>query len=78
MARLDTSYVEITTVPFIRFRKSLATSFPLGGFYYLEAANKARERTVFIINATSLPEFLKNSNMGPLPDRDYAISRLYR
>lgn len=75
---LDTSKVEITTVPFIRFRKSLATSFPQGGFYYLEAANKARERTVFIVNAASLPEFLNNWNMGPLPDRDYAITRLYR
>jgi hypothetical protein len=75
---LDTSQVEISTVPFIRFRKSLATSFPQGGFYYLEAANKARERTVFIVNAASLPEFLKNWNMGPLPDRDYAISRLHR
>lgn len=75
---LDTSHVEISTVPFIRFRKSLATDFPQGGFYYLEAANRARERTVFIVNAASLSEFLKNWNMEPLHDRDYAIKRLTR
>jgi len=75
---LDAKDVEITTVPFIRFRKSLATNFPQGMFYYLEAANKARERTVFVVNAASLPEFLKDWNMGPLPDRDYAIQRLSR
>lgn len=75
---LDVGDVEITTVPFIRFRKSLATSFPPGMFYYLNAANKARERTVFVVNASSLPEFLKNWNVNPLPDRDYAIKRLSR
>lgn len=71
--------VEITTVPFIRFRKSLATSFPQGAFYYLEAANKARERTVFVVNAASLPEFLKNWDMGPMGyDGRYAFQRLSR
>lgn len=76
---LDAGDVEITSVPFIRFRKSLATSFPLGTFYYLEAANKARERTVFIVNAASLPEFLKNWNMGPESDfKGYAIQGLLR
>ena len=75
---LDAGNVEISTVPFIRFRKSLATGFPQGIFYYLEAANKARERTVFVVNAASLPEFLKNWNMRPLFDEGYAIQRLAR
>jgi hypothetical protein len=74
---LDAGDVEISTVPFIRFRKSLATNFPQGMFYYLDAANKARERTVFIVNAASLPEFLKNWDMGPIHSMDgYAIQRL--
>jgi hypothetical protein len=76
---LDAGDVEITTVPFIRFRKSLATGFPQGALYYLEAANRARERTVFIVNAASLPEFLKNWNVGPQSDfNGYAIQRLLR
>lgn len=75
---LDAGNVEITTVPFIRFRKSLATTFPQGMFYHLEAANKARERTVFVVNAASLPEFLKDWETGPLPNREYAIQRLAR
>jgi hypothetical protein len=76
---LDVEDVEISTVPFIRFRKSLATGFPQGAFYYLEAANKARERTVFIVNAASLPEFLKNWKMEPhWGAYDYAVQRLSR
>lgn len=76
---LDIGDVEISTVPFIRFRKSLATDFPQGRFPHLEAANKARERTVFIVNAASLPEFLKDWNMGPQSGFDeYAIQRLVR
>ncbi|HUM69436.1 MAG TPA: hypothetical protein PLK31_11380 [Chloroflexota bacterium] len=75
---LDAEHIEITTVPFIRFRKSLATSFPQGAFHFLEAANKARERPVFIVNAASLPEFLKNWKLEPLPNSQYAISRLFR
>lgn len=70
---LSAADVEITTVPFIRFRKSLATGFPRGMFYLLDAANRARERTVFVVNSASLLEFLKNWNMRPLPGRDYAI-----
>ena len=75
---LNAGDVEITTVPFIRFRKSLATSFPQGMFYQLEAANKARERTVFVVNSASLPEFLKNWDMAPLPGREYATQNLSR
>lgn len=73
---LDPSDVEIETVPFIRFRKSLATSFPEGTFYYLEAANKARERTVFVVNSSSVTEFLKDWKVEPLPDRSYIIQRI--
>lgn len=70
--------LEIKTVPFIRFRKSLATTFPKGSFYDLEATNRARERSVFVVNATSLTEFLKDWNMRPLPDGDYATRSLLR
>lgn len=73
---LDAGDVEITTVPFIRFRKSLATEFPQGVYYHLEAANRARERTVFVVNSTFMSEFLKDWKMDALPDRDLAIRRL--
>jgi hypothetical protein len=75
---LEAGDVEITTVPFIRFRKSLATEFPQGVFYHLDAANRARERTVFVVNSTSLSEFLKDWKMDALPDRELAIKRLAR
>lgn len=75
---LEAGDVEISTVPFIRFRKSLTTEFPQGVFYHLEAANRARERTVFVVNSTSLSEFLKDWKMDALPDRDLAIKRLMR
>jgi hypothetical protein len=73
---LNISDLEIATVPFIRFRKSLATAFPEGMFYYLDAANRARERTVFVVDAACITEFLKDWKMTPLPNRDYAIRRL--
>jgi hypothetical protein len=74
---LDAGDVEISTVPFIRFRKSLATQFPKGKFYDLRAANRARERTVFIVNAASLPEFLKGWQLSPLDEfGGYAMQRL--
>ena len=73
---LEAGDVEISTIPFIRFRKSLTTKFPQGVFYHLEAANRARERTVFVVNSTSLSEFLKDWKMDALPDRDLAIKRL--
>lgn len=57
--------VEIKTVPSIRFRKSLATTFPQGTFSFLRSANKARERTVFVVNASSISEFLTGWEMGP-------------
>lgn len=72
---LDPDDVEIETVPFIRFRKSLATGFPEGKFYYLEPANKARERTIFVVNSSSVTEFLKDWKVGPLPDKSYIIER---
>jgi hypothetical protein len=73
---LDAEKMEITKVPFIRFRKSLATNFPSGMFYQLDEANKARERTVFVVNAASLPQFLKDWKMVPLFSGRYAVQRL--
>ena len=60
---LDLNTVTPIDVPFIRFRKSLVTTFPKGKFRDLKAANKARERTVFIINSQNLSTFLKQWNV---------------
>jgi hypothetical protein len=67
---------EIIEVPMIRFRKSLATEFPQGAFYTLEGANRARERTVLVVNANHLLDTLKDWRMERMPDRQYAIERL--
>ena len=61
---LDVSAATITTVPFIRFRKSLVTTFPEGTFSNLKEANEARELTVFVVNATTLPSLLKDWKMS--------------
>lgn len=61
---LDPSAAAITTVPFIRFRKSLAMTFPKGTFSNLKEANEARELTVFVVNASALPSLLKDWNMS--------------
>lgn len=71
--------VEMNTVPFVRFRKSLATEFPQGNFYRLAQANKARERTVFVVNAESIQEFLTGWDLNPQGHRyEYAVQRLIR
>jgi hypothetical protein len=75
---VDVGDVEISTVPFIRFRKSLTTVFPEGRFISLKWANKARERTVFVVNAAALPEFLKGWNLTALYPDGFAIQRLAR
>jgi len=73
---LDASSTEIEIVPFIRFRKSLATSIPQISFDDLKAANRARERTVFVVTAACLAEFLKSWKIEAL-DRfnGFAIER---
>jgi hypothetical protein len=76
---LDAENVDISTVPFIRFRKSLSTKFPQGNFFDLQSANRAREQTVFIVNVASLSEFLTGWEMSPIDDFDgYAIQKLGR
>jgi hypothetical protein len=56
---LDLNSVTLTCVPFIRFRKSLATEFPKRIIAKsLKDAHRARERTVFVVNAEGLPDFL--------------------
>lgn len=66
---LDPSTVTLSDVHFIRFRKSLVTTFPEGKFRDLRAANKARERTVFIINSQHLSTFLKQWNVRTIEFR---------
>ncbi|HJQ24660.1 MAG TPA: hypothetical protein VKA60_12150 [Blastocatellia bacterium] len=74
---LKESDVELSTVPFIRFRKSLSTAFPEGRFYDLKAANRARARTVFVVNAASLPEFLTNWEISPFGGKYGYATQLY-
>ena len=73
---LDDSSTTLTPVPFIRFRKSLSTRFPEGTFHSLAQANTARHRTVFIVNADSLPAFLKAWQM--YPKGTFALERLVK
>lgn len=76
---LDDKDADIFTVPFVRFRKSLSNNFPQGSFFDLQSANRARERTVFIVNAASLTQFLSNWEMKPFDAFEgYAINRLTR
>lgn len=65
----------LNQVPFIRFRKSLATAFPTGEFTGLAKASRARERTLFVVNAESLPHFLQDWDIKPFDDV-YAIQRV--
>lgn len=76
---LDKSSTEFESVPFVRFRKSLATKFPAGLFYDLAAASRARERTIFVANAASLSQFLSNWKIEPQSKFDgYAIQKYFR
>jgi hypothetical protein len=71
---LDSDKAETSSVPFIRFRKSLGTSFPPGSFNNLKSANQARERTVFVVNAASITEFLTGWEINPWDRaRGYAV-----
>jgi len=57
--------------------KSLATEFPKGEIRDLNAANFARERTVFIVTASKIGDFLTGWNIGPLNELSrYAIREL--
>lgn len=52
----DTSF---KPVPFLRFRKSLTSRVNSTGEHSLKTAHEATERTVFIVNAEGLLEFLQ-------------------
>lgn len=74
---IDPVNVEFTAVPFIRFRKSLAKVFPYGSFDDLQSANRARQRTVFVVNAASISEFLTGWDMHSKdPSEGFAIERI--
>ena len=73
---LDASNTEIEIVPFIRFRKSLATAMPQISINDLKAANRARERTVFVVTAAHLAEFLSGWKIEALDHfNGFAIER---
>jgi len=74
---LDSQDVKISTVPFIRFRKSLTTNFLQGIVSNLQTVNRVRERTLFVVNATSISEFLKDWKMRAQFE-EYAIQKLIR
>ena len=48
------------SVPYVRFRKSLTSRVNSTGEHSLRTAHEATERTVFIVNAEGLLEFLQN------------------
>ena len=73
---LQDTDADIFEVPMIRFRKSLETEFPKGAYYHLEAANRARDRTVLIVNADHLTAILKEWQLDRMPNRRYAIEQL--
>jgi hypothetical protein len=73
---LDTNDAEVFEVPFIRFRKSLETEFPDGRYFTLEAVNRARERTVLVVNASHVIEVLRNWTLAEMPGTAYAIKSL--
>ncbi len=75
---LDPSDTEIEEVPFIRFRKSIVTDFPNERFYNLKEANRARERTVFVVNANHIDSFLTNWNIEPIGLFGFATQRVMR
>ena len=54
----------------------VATKFPERVFFGLEAANKKRERTVLVVNASHLTDILKDWQMDRMPERMFAIEKL--
>ena len=57
------------TIPLIRFRKPLTPRIDLSRFSDVSSVNRDAERTVFVINAGGLPEFLKDLRFRDLlPD----------
>lgn len=72
---IDLSSMDISKLPFIRFRKSLDHSYPATVLYDLKSAQKARERTVFVVNASCILDFLSGWIVNPLQIGGYAISR---
>lgn len=72
---LDATDAVFETVPFIRFRKSMTAKFPEGSQRDLHAANRAREQTVFIVNASNIVPFLKGWEISPEGHAGYATQR---
>jgi len=71
ICRIDSNQIELKdgtieqavfdSVPMVRFRKSLTTSLTAGASpESLSASNKNKERTILIVNASSLSEVLSN------------------
>jgi hypothetical protein len=69
--QLPEDEAEFLTVPFLRFRKGLATNLvPKERPKNLEEANQESERTVFIVQAQELAGFLQQFQLGPLDIHD--------
>jgi hypothetical protein len=61
---------EFQSVPYIRFNKSLATQLPEGARpRELSAAASERERSIFVVNADHLVDFLRAIYAGPPTNR---------
>jgi hypothetical protein len=72
---LDFATVKLDSVPFIRFRKSMATEFPAGKVKNLKDAHRARERTVFVVNAVGLSAFLNGWKVEAKNSIGFAFER---
>lgn len=58
--RIDPSKATFTKIDAIRFRKALTTDFDLSSFSEIKPVSRAAERTVFVVNVMSLPEWLRS------------------
>lgn len=75
---LDPSNAEMFPVPFIRFRKSLTSDFPPGRFRDLQDVQRARERTIFVVNAASMSVSLTDWDLRWRTAEGSAVSRYLR
>jgi hypothetical protein len=76
--RIDEGICKFTSVPFIRFRKSLATHFPRKDTYHsnrspLARASLLKERTILVVNSAALAESLKILTTAGPRDREFGI-----
>lgn len=75
---LDLSKVSLEVVPFIRFRKSLVQPISTGLFRVPVGAQRAGERTVFVVNAEAISDLLAAWDVKPGGWGSYASLRYFK